>query len=280
MRKLGDYKRFETLLKIMDRLHAEAGCPWDKKQTISSLRKYFLEEAYEALDAADKGDVEKLKEELGDMLLEILFMAKVAEKEKKFDIHGSIEAICKKLIRRHPHIFGKESEKLEKINAEDVFKRWTHLKMEEDGGSISAQLEKIPRNLPALLRAFRISERVSKVGFDWKGADDVWKQFSREITEFKKAAKSKSAEKIEDEFGDLLFTLTNVGRHYGICAEDAMRKSAEKFKRRFKRLESNAIKRGLDISKLPIEKLDELWKQAKRELAKPKVRRNNEKKGK
>lgn len=280
MRKLGDYKKFETLLKIMDRLHGDKGCPWDKKQTIKSLRKYFLEEAYEALDAADKGDMEKLKEELGDMLLEIVFMAKVAEKNGAFNIHDSIEAICKKLIRRHPHIFGAESEKLEKMSAEEVFKRWTHLKMQEDGGNISAQLEKIPRNLPALLRAFRISERVSKVGFDWKSADDVWTQFAKEVDEFKKATKSKSAEKIEDEFGDLLFTLTNVGRHYGICAEDALRKATEKFKRRFKMLESQAIKRGLDISKLPIEKLDELWEEAKRKLSEPKGKRGDEKKGK
>jgi len=271
MRKFGDYKNFETLIKIMDTLHGPRGCPWDRKQNVASLRKYFLEEAYETLDAADRADMDALKDELGDMLLEIVFLAKVAEKKGAFDIHDSIEAICKKLLRRHPHIFGKEAKKLEKMSAEDVFRRWTHLKMEEGGGKISVQLDKIPKNLPALLRAFRISERVSKIGFDWKSASDVWTQFLREIDEFKKAAKSKSTKKIEDEFGDLLFTLANVGRHYGICAEDALRASTEKFKRRFKKLEEIALKKGLNISELPLEKLDELWEEAKKKLKKPKI---------
>jgi len=262
----GDYRKFETLLKIMDVLHSENGCPWDKKQTIASLRKYFLEEAYEALDAADRGDADALKEELGDVLLEVVFMAKVAEKEGLFDIGDSIEAICKKLIRRHPHIFGEEAEKLKGMDADEVFRNWTRLKMAEEGGRISTQLDKIPRDLPALLRAYRVSERVSKVGFDWASADDVWQQFMREVEEFRAAAKDKSPEALEDEFGDLLFTLVNVGRHYGICAEDALRRATEKFKRRFKRLEQIAAERGLVLGELSIDELDELWAEAKREL--------------
>jgi len=273
MEPLGDYSRFETLLKIMDILHSENGCPWDRAQTIASLRKYFLEEAYEALDAADRGDMDALAEELGDMLLEVVFMAKVAEKEGAFSIADSIRAICEKLVRRHPHIFGEEAEKLKSMKADEVFRRWTKLKMAEDGGRISAQLDKVPRDLPALLRAYRMSERVSKVGFDWKDADDVWRQFERELAEFRDALKSAGPEEVEDEFGDLLFTLVNVGRHLGVCAEDALRRSTEKFKRRFKKLEEIAVDRGLVLGELSIEELDALWDEAKRALVASEKRR-------
>jgi len=275
----GDYRKFDTLLKIMDILHSPEGCPWDRKQTIASLRKYFLEEAYEALDAADRGDMAALAEELGDMLLEVVFMAKVAEKKGLFDIHDSIEAICKKLVRRHPHIFGEEAKKLKDMGADEVFKRWTQLKMAEDGGRISSQLDKIPRELPALLRAFRMGERVSKVGFDWEDADDVWRQFEREVEEFKDAVRATSRREMEDEFGDLLFTLASVGRHHGICAEDALRRATEKFRRRFKVLEEIAIERGRSLSDMAIEEMDALWDEAKRRLREQKDRDTDEKKG-
>ena len=255
-----DRRDFKTLVAIMDRLRGPNGCPWDVEQTVHTLKKYMLEEVYEAVDAADREDWDDLAEELGDVLLEVVFMAKVCEQEGRFAIGDAVEHITTKLVRRHPHIFGDEEAK----DADAVFRRWHKLKMAERGSNMSGILGKIPRHLPALLRAYRISERVSKVGFDWEKISQVLDKYDEEWREFRAALAGGDPARLEDELGDLLFTLVNVGRFLDLNAEDALRKATEKFTRRFREVEREFEERGEPMDEAGIAALEEAWQRAKR----------------
>jgi ATP diphosphatase len=257
----GDRRDFRTLLAIMDRLrNPDGGCPWDLEQDVHTLKKYLLEEVYEALDAIDREDWDDLAEELGDVLLEVVFLAKVCQQAGRFAIGDAIEHITTKLIRRHPHIFAGD----EARDAEAVFRRWHRLKMEERGTSMAGILDTIPRELPALLRAYRLSERVSKVGFDWDAVEPVLAKYDEEWEEFRAARASGDAAKMEEEFGDLLFTLVNVGRFLHLSAEDALRRANEKFARRFRVVEQEFARSGQAMEDAGIAALEEAWQRAKR----------------
>ena len=254
---------FEKVLGIIRRLRSENGCPWDNEQTYSSLRKYLLEETYEALDAIDKNDFEGLSEELGDCIWEILFIARIAEQDGHFSIDDVVQQLGEKMVRRHPHIFGEE--KLE--DSEQVLKQWAQIKLEEGKTSRTGDiLSKIPGSMPALLRAYRIGERVAKVGFDWENPQQVMEKFQEELSELNDAIKSEDKDKIEDELGDTLFALAQVARHLEVSPEDALRRASEKFTRRFANTEKQALGKGLSMEKMNIEELETLWQQSKKEV--------------
>ena len=253
--------RFDDVLSIIRRLRSQDGCPWDNKQTYQTLRKYLLEETYEALDAIDQGDFPGLAEELGDCIWEILFIARIAEQDEHFTIDHVIQLLGEKMVRRHPHIFGDV-----KINgADEVLEQWAQIKLQEGKTDRTSDiLEKVPQSMPALLRAFRIGERVAKVGFDWETADQVMEKVDEELVEFRTEIQNGSKERMEEELGDLLFSLVNVARHLGISPEDALRKTTTKFTRRFGEVENAAQKQNLSLAKMKIEQLEALWQDAKK----------------
>lgn len=246
-------KRFEELKEVIRRLRRE--CPWDSKQTHSSLRSNMLQECYEALEAIDDGNMEKLKEELGDMLLHIMLHSEIASEAGKFDIEDVVESIKEKLIRRHPHIFGGERVR----DAEEVLMRWHRLK-EKEGYSL---LNGIPKDLPALAYSREIQERASRVGFDWERVEGIIEKLCEEIEELRRAKTPKEKER---EFGDIFFTLVNIARREGIDPESALREANRRFYRRFSYMEELCRKRGLDLSSLPLEEMDKLWEEAKRAI--------------
>ena len=259
---LTDLRSFDTLVAIMDRLRAPDGCPWDREQTVDTLRKYFMEETYEALEAADQKDYPHLAEELGDVLLEVVFMAKVCEQDDRFKIGDAIESINRKLIRRHPHIFGDAVA----ADADAVLRQWHMIKLQEKGPkTVKSSLEGIPSSLPALLKAFRLSERVSKVGFDWRNLSEVMDKYQEEWGEFQEALASKDEKSIVHELGDLLLTLVNVGRFLNICAEDALREANERFVRRFSKVEDELKSQGTEIHDAGLDKMEAVWQKVKEE---------------
>ena len=254
---------FNDVVNIVRRLRGENGCPWDNEQTYQTLRKYLLEEVYEALDAIDREDFDNLAEELGDSLWEILFLARIAEQDGSFVIDDVIDQLGHKMVRRHPHIFGDETVD----DSEGVIKRWAQIKKEEGKtGKTSEVLKKVPQALPALLRAQRIGERVSKVGFDWETTDQVMEKLDEEIAEFKEAVQSGSKKDAEEEMGDLIFTLVNLARHMDVSAEDALRRTTEKFIRRFAEVERMAIAQGQELPEMGIEELETLWQNSKKKV--------------
>ncbi len=254
---------FDDVLSIIRRLRSDDGCPWDNEQTYGSLRKYLLEETYEALDAIDSGDFSMLCEELGDCIWEILFIARIAEQEKRFSIDDVVQVLAKKMIRRHPHIFGEAKIK----DSEAVLKQWARIKLEEGKTSFTSDiLDKIPKSTPALLRAYRIGERVAKVGFDWENGDQVMEKFHEEIDEFKEAMDHGNKKRMEEEFGDMLFALSQVARHLDISPEDALRNASDKFTRRFSQVEKEAKEKGQELANMSIDQLEALWKNSKKKV--------------
>jgi tetrapyrrole methylase family protein/MazG family protein len=255
-----DPSRFETLVEIIARLRAPDGCPWDKEQTHRTLRANLLSECYEALEAMDSGDADALSEELGDLLLQIALHAQIAKDDGEFEIGDVIKGITAKIIRRHPHIFGKAKVK----NTAEVLHNWEALKKEEreEGKSM---LEGVPRDMPALAYALEISRRAVRVGFEWPDLGGVIEKLVEEVKEIKEAG---SREEKEREYGDLLFTLVNAARWEGIDAEAALREANSKFFNRFSAMEKLCHERGLDFSKLSPGEMDALWKEAKREVEK------------
>jgi XTP/dITP diphosphohydrolase len=245
---------FERLLVIMDELRA--GCPWDKKQTLESLRHLTIEEVYELGDAILKGDMDELKKEIGDILLHMVFYAKIASETDQFDIADSLNSICDKLISRHPHIYG--DVKVE--NEEEVKANWEKLKLKEGKKSV---LEGVPQSLPAMVKAQRIQDKARGVGFDWEKPELVWEKVEEELVEFKKEADGNTT-KMEDEFGDLLFSLVNYARFKGINPEDALEKTNRKFIRRFQYLETESAKDGKSMDRMSLEEMDVYWNKAKR----------------
>ncbi len=246
---------FEKLVSIMELLRRE--CPWDREQTHDSIKGHTIEEAFEVVEAIDDGDYEELRNELGDLLLHVLFHAEISRGEGRFALPEVIEAISAKLIRRHPHVFGE----VEVRDAAEVKHNWEAIKMTEGRESV---IDGVPRNLPALLKAYRMQDKAAKVGFDWPHRDEVWKKVEEEIGELKQAVGRESRRRIEEEFGDLLFALVNYSRFVQVNPEDALRRAADKFSRRFRYIETRMKEEGKDIRRSTLEEMDRYWEEAKR----------------
>ncbi len=251
----------------MAKLRSPAGCPWDRIQSENTLKKYVLEEAYEAVEAIEAGSPEELKEELGDLLLQILFLSRIAEEKGHFDFLDVAQALGEKLIRRHPHVFPRPG-KLPPVkakDAQDVVKVWGTVKeLEGKYARRKSVLDGLPLALPALERARRISERASRVGFDWPGINSVWAKVQEELTELKAAMKTPASQAVEDEFGDLLFTLVNWARFKGLSAEQALRKANRRFGQRFRQMESALRQQGKSPREATLDEMDKLWNKAKK----------------
>jgi len=251
-------KLFARLLDIMNTLRGPDGCPWDREQTHESLKPYCIEEAYEVVDAIEKGNDKELAGELGDLLLQVIFHAQLAKESERFSMKEVIESISEKLIRRHPHVFRKE-EGDEVDNSKEVVGRWAEIKKAEGKKQV---LEGIPEALPALLHASRVGEKAASVGFDWRRKEDVWNKIHEEINELDQS--SGHSKKEVEEFGDLLFALTNLARHMKIDPETSLRLATQKFERRFRKMEELCQMEGREVKDCSYQELDELWNQVKR----------------
>ena len=249
-------KAFERMLTIMDELREQ--CPWDKKQTMDSLRYLTIEELYELSDAILDKDMSEIKKELGDLLLHIVFYARIASETNDFDISDVINGVCDKLVHRHPHIYGDV-----KVDDEvEVKKNWEKLKLKEGKKSV---LEGVPRSLPAIVKAFRIQEKVRGVGFDWDNKSQIWEKVLEEIRELKVEVEKKNKERIESEFGDVLFALINYARFIDVNPEDALERCNKRFIKRFQIMESKLKKEGKDLSAMKLEEMEKYWQWAKNE---------------
>ncbi|MDI6800626.1 MAG: nucleoside triphosphate pyrophosphohydrolase [Thermodesulfovibrionales bacterium] len=249
----------QKLLDIMSSLRSGSGCPWDKEQTAESLKPFLVEETYEVLEALDEGSPEKIKEELGDLLFQIVFHCQLAKEKGEFDINDVINRISDKMIARHPHVFG--GGKFE--TSSEVLKQWDERKKEE-GKIRGSILEGIPKELPSLLRAHKLQARAAKVGFDWSRVEDVMEKLEEELREFRDALKSKEQKEIEDELGDIFFVLVNISRFVGVNPEDALRKTISKFISRFRYIEMKAADAGRHLSDMTLQEMDALWDEAKK----------------
>ncbi|RPI06325.1 MAG: nucleoside triphosphate pyrophosphohydrolase [Ignavibacteriae bacterium] len=240
----------KKFVKIVRRLRKD--CPWDREQTHKSIRHSLIEETYEVIEAIDQNDSDELKKELGDLLLHIVLHTVMAEEEKSFTLEEVINSISEKMIRRHPHVFANVVAK----DAHTVKKNWEHIKLAEGRKSV---IDGVPREMPALLRAMRIQEKASKVGFDWNKKQDVWKKVDEEIKELSAAERSRKHAHIEEEFGDLLFSLVNYSRFIGVNPEFALTGSIDKFSKRFHHIESELQRHGKRIGTVPLKELDKIW---------------------
>lgn len=248
-------KSFTRLVSIMDDLREK--CPWDKNQTIETLRPLTIEETYELTDAITNSDWKGIKEELGDILLHIIFYAKIGTEQKKFTLEEVMEGISEKLVRRHPHIYGDV-----KVNDdEDVKKNWEQIKMQEGKKSV---LSGVPESLPAVVKAARIQEKAKQVGFEWENKEDVWKKVEEEIQELHEAVAKNDTEHIEEEFGDVMFSLVNYARFLQIDAEGVLEKTNKKFISRFVSMEEEALRQEKSLSEMSLADMDELWNEIKR----------------
>jgi MazG family protein len=252
-------RTFDELVDLMRTLRGPNGCPWDRKQTLESLKPFIVEEAYEVVDAIDRNDRASLAEELGDFLLQAVFVAEIAEEEGSFDVYDAITAIYEKLVRRHPHVFGD----VEASDAEEVLVNWEKLKNEERKAENKSVLAGVPQSLPALLKASRLTEKAARVGFDWRRAEDVFGKIDEEVAELREAVASKDQKKIHDEIGDLLFSIANVARKLGVNAEEALQSANRKFSSRFESMERSVRSDGRNLDQLSLEQMDELWDEAK-----------------
>ena len=248
-------KQFERLLNIMDDLREK--CPWDRKQTLESLRHLTIEETYELADAILDHDLVEIKKELGDILLHIVFYAKIGSEKNAFDIADVIDNVCEKLIHRHPHIYGD----VVVADEEEVKQNWEKLKLKEGKKSV---MEGVPRSLPAMVKASRIQDKAKGVGFDWDNKDQVWEKVNEELSELQDEIKADSdPAKIEQEFGDVLFSMINYARFIGVDPEAALERTNKKFINRFQYLEEGVKKDGRDLSNMTLEEMDEYWNAAK-----------------
>jgi len=262
-------KLFEDLVAVQARLRAPGGCPWDREQTHSTLRTYLVEEAYEVLDAIETGNSQELAEELGDLLLQVLFHADLARETGAFDISNVITGIHNKLVRRHPHVFGN----VKAETAGEVLKNWVQLKAKEKQvasptgviaqDQLPSALDGVPRNLPALLEAYQMTRRAAQVGFDWKRVEGIFEKLEEEAAELRAALAASNRRSIEEEVGDLLFSVVNLARFLGLDPEVTLKHSNLKFKMRFQKMESEASRCGQSLSDLSKEKLEQLWTEAK-----------------
>lgn len=264
---------FEKLAAVQARLRAPDGCPWDREQTHASLRTYLIEEAYEVLEALESGDDGKFAEEMGDLLLQIMFHSQIAKEEGRFDVSDVIREVHDKMVRRHPHVFG---EKRAKDSAE-VLKKWEQIKKEERAeaekkkGNVSKQevkagslLDGVSRALPAALEGFQLTRRAARIGFDWDNVEGVFDKLSEEDGELREAVAAKDSGRTEEEMGDLLFAAVNLARFLHVDPEIALKKANAKFSKRFRRMEDLAVKNGNALADVPREKMEEFWETAKR----------------
>ncbi len=260
-----DFKQnynIDDLLKIMEILRSEEGCPWDREQTHDSIRNNFLEEAYEVADAIDRNSKVDLKEELGDCLLQVAFHSQIAKENGDFDINGVADGVCKKLILRHPHVFGE----VQADTAEKVLDNWDKIKMVEKGQeSYTDTLKSVPKAFPALLRAAKVQKRAAKANFDWEDVYEPLMKVGEELSELEEAVEDGCPLRISEEFGDLLFAAVNVSRFLKIDAEQALASATDKFINRFEMVEQKAKKKGIDMKNASLEELDCIWDEVKSE---------------
>ena len=253
--------RFGELVQIMARLRGENGCPWDREQTHASIKPYLLEETYEVLESIDENDPAKLEEELGDLALQIVFHAQMADEAGLFTIADVLRGINEKLRRRHPHIFGD----VKADTAQEVLFNWEQIKKleREKAQGRASLLDGVPRELPALLRAHRLQEKASRVGFDWNEARQVFQKVEEELAELRAAMESEQPDRMEAELGDLLFSLVNLGRFIAVNPEDALRKTIARFIDRFQYIEEELARRGTAPGQVTLDEMDALWDEAK-----------------
>jgi MazG family protein len=263
-------ERFDRLVEIMTTLRGPNGCPWDKQQDFSSLKPMLVEEVYEVLEAIDNQDYDGLAEELGDLLLHVIFHAQLGKEASQFDINTVIEKISDKLVRRHPHVFGNESAS----TPEEVIKNWEAIKAEEKAEKLKHRtpeqrslLEGIPSKLPAIHEAHQISSRAARVGFDWPDIDGIFEKLQEETHELKEVISAggdeRRRERLEDEIGDMLFVIVNIARYLKIDSESALKRANRKFKARFRYMEAELAKQGKSLEETPMEEMEALWQKAK-----------------
>ena len=250
--------QFEELVKIVSELRAPDGCPWDREQTNQSLLPYFIEEAYELIESVDEKNWENVKEELGDLLLHVVFQGSIAEQDGKFQLVESLLTVNEKLISRHPHVFG-DAQADEAFHAKQ---NWEAAKHKEKGRD--SRLDGVPKNLPALVRAQRLQQKASYAGFDWDKVEQVWEKIHEEILELKEAQLSNNKKHIEEEIGDVIFAVVNLARFLDISAENSLRKTNKKFINRFKKVEERIKEQGKEIDDATLEEMDSIWNEAKR----------------
>jgi MazG family protein len=264
--------RFDRLVEIMRALRAPAGCPWDREQTHASLRPFVLEETYEVLDAIESGDPAKLREELGDFLYEAVFLAQISEEAGDFSIADAVQAISDKLVRRHPHVFARDTPDGAPLTAAQVVEKWETLKARErasgerTGAAAKTTLSGVPKTLPSLLRAYEISARAAAVGFDWARAADVITKIEEEVAEVRHEVESGATgdlSRAEEEMGDLLFAIANLSRKLGIEPEAALRRANDKFTKRFDAMEHAFAARGRTFAELSLDEMEEEWQRVK-----------------
>ncbi|MFH1022943.1 MAG: nucleoside triphosphate pyrophosphohydrolase [Planctomycetota bacterium] len=259
--------RFDRLVGVMRTLRGPGGCPWDRVQTMRSIKPYLVEECYEVLEALEENNPVKLKEELGDLLFQIIFFAELASERMNFDIADVVAAARDKMTRRHPHVFGNARVR----NAREVLKNWEHIKKGERGRMASV-LDGVPRALPALLRARRVQEKASRVGFDWPDVRGPLLKLNEEVGELARARRGRrNAARIEEEMGDILFALVNVTRFLKINPEEALQGTVNKFMRRFRHVEHRAAARGVPLKNVTLAKMDRWWEEAKKKSASQRV---------
>jgi len=251
---------FRDLIATMARLRGAQGCPWDKEQTHASLKPFLLEETYELLEAIDRGEPGEMEEELGDLLHQIIFHCQIGAEKELFNAETVVSRLKDKLIRRHPHVFSDR----DLPDSDTVLKHWAKTKAEENETKKSAtSLGDPPRSMPALARAQRVGERASYVGFDWPGPDQVWEKIEEELNELKKALSSRDQRRVQEEMGDLLFTLVNLCRFFDFQAEEALSQAVDRFLRRFAHIETRIRERGRTLAETTLEEMDSLWEEAK-----------------
>ena len=250
----------KKLVDLMATLRGPAGCPWDRKQTADSLKPFLIEECYEVIDALNEGDPDKVKEELGDLLFQIIFHARIAEERGVFTIGDVITTIVEKMTRRHPHVFGEDKLATDK----EVLAHWEEIKKKEKGyEQRKSILEGVPQSMPSLIRAHRLQERAARVGFDWNRIDEALPKLDEEIAEFKESLKTEEASKIEEELGDIFFMLVNISRFLDVDPEEALRKTISKFIHRFRYIEESAADTGKSLNDLTLDEMERLWQEAK-----------------
>ncbi len=252
---------FDQLVSILESLRAPGGCPWDREQTTQSLLPYMIEETYEAIEAGEARDYSRLKEELGDLLLHIVFQAEIAAEKGQFDIRDVVELISHKMIERHPHVFGDTT-----VNtADDVKKNWEAIKIEKRGKSESQAtvLSGVPKTMPALLKAYRVQEKAAQFGFDWERAEEIFDKIDEELAEFREALADNDTAAIREELGDLIFSLVNFARHIQAEPETCLNATIQKFSDRFSKMERALLERGLTLKAATLAQMEEEWQRAK-----------------
>lgn len=255
-------KEFDRLIEVVAKLRGKTGCPWDRKQDHNSLKPYVVEEAYEMLDAIDKNDMDKLRDELGDILLQVMLHSQIAGEKKKFSIKDVVNGITNKMIRRHPHVFAKK-----KVSCiDEIWSNWEEIKKDE--AEYASILDSVPKAMPALLRADKVQKKASRVGFDWNNVAGAWDKVKEELEEIfeliRKNDDNKHKKRIKEEIGDLLFAVVNVSRKLEIPAEEALQEAVDKFSKRFKYIEDNSKSTKKPLKDMGIKEMDRLWDKAKK----------------